>query len=80
MTGEEPIRVMIVDDHAVVRSGLSAFLSAYDDLLFVGDASGGAEAVRRCEEYRPDVILMDLVMPGMTGKAWVRDVISMDFK
>jgi NarL family two-component system response regulator LiaR len=58
---------MIVDDHAVVRSGLSAFLSAYDDLLFVGDASGGAEAVRRCEEYRPDVILMDLVMPGMDG-------------
>lgn len=67
MAGEEPIRVMIVDDHAVVRSGLSAFLMAFDDLLFVGDAGSGAEAVRKCSELRPDVVLMDLVMPEMDG-------------
>ena len=62
-----PIRVMIVDDHAVVRSGLSAFLMVYDDLEFAGDASGGAEAVRRCRELAPDVVLMDLVMPDVDG-------------
>jgi two-component system, NarL family, response regulator LiaR len=64
---QEPVRVMIVDDHAVVRSGLSAFLMAYDDLEFVGEAGGGAEAVRKCREMRPDVVLMDLVMPDIDG-------------
>jgi len=64
---EGPIRVMIVDDHAVVRSGLSAFLMVYDDLEFVGEAGGGAEAVRRCRDFSPDVILMDLVMPDVDG-------------
>jgi len=63
----EPVRVMIVDDHAVVRSGLSAFLMAYDDLEFVGEAGGGAEAVDKCLEFRPDVVLMDLVMPEVDG-------------
>jgi len=63
----EPVRVMIVDDHAVVRSGLSAFLGAYDDLEFVGEAGGGIEAVRKCRELTPDVVLMDLVMPEVDG-------------
>lgn len=63
----EPVRVMIVDDHAVVRSGLSAFLVAYDDLEFVGEAGGGAEAVDKCLELKPNVILMDLVMPEVDG-------------
>jgi NarL family two-component system response regulator LiaR len=67
MNDQKPIRVMIVDDHAVVRSGLSAFLMVYDDLDFVGEASSGEEAVRRCKDLRPDVVLMDLVMPGMDG-------------
>jgi NarL family two-component system response regulator LiaR len=62
-----PIKVLLVDDHAVVRSGLSAFLSVYDDLELVGEASGGREAVRMAEEREPDVILMDLVMPDMDG-------------
>ena len=66
MVGES-VRVMIVDDHAVVRSGLSAFLMAYDDLEFVGEAGGGAEAVKKCRELRPDVVLMDLVMPEVDG-------------
>jgi len=67
--GPAPIKVMIVDEHAVVRSGLSAFLSAYDDLELVAEASGGEEAVRTCPDVRPDVVLMDLVMPGMDGAA-----------
>jgi len=67
MAENEKIRVMLVDDHAVVRSGLSAFLLAYDDLELVGEASSGEEALKLCEVKHPDVILMDLVMPGMDG-------------
>ncbi len=67
MTEHPPIRVMLVDDHAVVRSGLTAFLWAYEDLEPVGEASSGEEALARCSQFRPDVILMDLVMPGMDG-------------
>ncbi len=63
----EPIRVMLVDDHAVVRSGLSAFLTAFDDLQLVGEAADGAEAVALCGRVHPDVILMDLKMPRMDG-------------
>ena len=69
MTELNPIRILIVDDHAVVRSGLSALLLIYDVLELVGDASNGAEAIRMCEKFHPDVILMDLVMPGMDGAA-----------
>ena len=69
MTETNPIRVMLVDDHAVVRSGLSAFLLAFDDLELVAEAGSGEEAVRLCERLRPDVVLMDLVMPGMDGAA-----------
>ncbi len=69
MTELKPIRLIIVDDHAVVRSGLSAFLLAFDDLKLVGEAAGGEEAVRLCVKVQPDVVLMDLVMPGMDGVA-----------
>ncbi len=69
MTEGDRIRVMIVDDHAVVRSGLSAFLMVYDDLEMVAEANGGQDALRKCEELHPDVVLMDLVMPGMDGAA-----------
>src|SRR4051794_34940280 len=61
------IRVLIVDDHGVVRSGLAAFLLAYDDLVLVGEAAGGQEAIRLCAQFRPDVVLMDLLMPDMDG-------------
>ena len=65
--GQAKIKVMLVDDHAVVRSGLGAFLLASDDLELVGEAASGEEAVRRCRSFAPDVVLMDLVMPGMDG-------------
>jgi NarL family two-component system response regulator LiaR len=67
MTDNKPIRVMLVDDHTVVRSGLSAFLFAYDDLELVGEAPSGERAIQLCEQLQPDVVLMDLVMPGMDG-------------
>ncbi len=65
---------MIVDDHAVVRSGLAAFLAAYDDLELVGEAASGAEAIALVEKLRPDVILMDLVMPDMDGAMATRAI------
>jgi NarL family two-component system response regulator LiaR len=74
MEGNHPIRVMLVDDHTVVRSGLSAFLMAYDDLELVGEAGNGEEAVRKCEQLCPDVILMDLVMPVMDGATATREI------
>jgi NarL family two-component system response regulator LiaR len=65
---------MLVDDHAVVRSGLGAFLLAFDDLELVAEANGGEEAVRLCKQMQPDVVLMDLVMPGMDGAAATRAI------
>jgi NarL family two-component system response regulator LiaR len=58
---------MIVDDHKMVRSGLSAFLQAYDDLELVAEADSGERALALCHKHHPDVILMDLVMPKMDG-------------
>lgn len=67
MATDKKIRVMLVDDHQVVRQGFTMFLKAFDEFLLVGEASNGEEAVRRCAEFSPDVILMDMVMPKMTG-------------
>ncbi len=61
------IRILIVDDHNVVRSGLGAFLQVFDDFELVGEASNGREAVDKCTTLQPDVVLMDLVMPEMDG-------------
>jgi NarL family two-component system response regulator LiaR len=67
MSKSGPIRVMVVDDHAMVRTGLATFLQVSDDLELVGQATNGHEAVELCERFQPDVILMDLVMPEMDG-------------
>jgi NarL family two-component system response regulator LiaR len=67
MTGTNPIRVLLVDDHAMLRKGLRFFLAGFDDLALVGEASSGREAIRLCAELEPDVVLMDMVMPDMDG-------------
>ncbi|MFI6420393.1 response regulator [Streptomyces sp. NPDC050842] len=64
---DKPIRVLLVDDHQVVRRGLRTFLEVQDDIEVVGEASDGAEGVARAEELRPDVVLMDVKMPGTDG-------------
>ena len=68
------IRVLLVDDHAVVRSGLASFLFAFDDLELAGEASSGETAMAVCEAERPDVVLMDLIMPGMDGAEATRRI------
>jgi NarL family two-component system response regulator LiaR len=71
---KESIRVLLVDDHAVVRSGLGAFLMAFDDMELVGEAANGAEAIKLCERLKPQVVLMDLVMPVMDGAAATKEI------
>jgi len=74
MTKTDPIRVLIVDDHSLVRSGLELFLMAFDDLELVGQAASGEEAIQVCYRLQPDVVLMDLAMPGMGGAAATRAI------
>ena len=76
MTQSNPIRVLLVDDHMVVRSGLSTVLSVYDDLKLVGEAGDGEEAIRLCERLQPDVVLMDLLMPKMDGVTAIKAIKS----
>jgi NarL family two-component system response regulator LiaR len=74
VTTPDLIRVMVVDDHEMVRSGLSAFLGIAPDIELVGEAASGEEAVRRCAELRPDVVVMDMIMPGMDGAEATRRI------
>ena len=69
-----PIRVLIVDDHDMLREGLATFLKAFPDMEMVGEAANGLEAVERCRELSPDVVLMDLVMPEMDGVAAIKAI------
>ena len=69
MKNQQTIRVMIVDDHAVVRSGLSTFLLTCDDMELVGEADSGEQAVRLCQQNEVDVVLMDLVMGDLAGRS-----------
>lgn len=74
MADKEPIRVIIVDDQAIVRSGLGAFLMAFDELHLVGEATDGEEAIQLCKLVHPDVVLMDLKMPHMDGISATRTI------
>jgi NarL family two-component system response regulator LiaR len=76
MEDTQIIQVMLVDDHNVVRSGLATFLRAYDDLELVAEAKNGKEAVKLCREKKPDVILMDLMMPEMDGIAATKAILA----
>jgi len=70
----DAIRVLLVDDHAVVREGLRNFLALQDGLEIVGEASDGNEAIEQAQRLEPDVILMDLVMPGLDGIGAMRQL------
>ena len=70
------IRVLIVDDHVVVRSGLAQFLETTDDIELVATAANGIEALARVEEFGPDVVLMDLSMPEMNGIEATREIVQ----
>lgn len=74
MAEPENVRVMIVDDHPIVRNGIAFSLLAFDDILLVGEAANGEDAVRICGELSPDVVLMDMIMPGMDGVAATRAI------
>jgi NarL family two-component system response regulator LiaR len=72
---QNPIRVLIVDDNVITRMGLGIFFDNHDDMVLVGEASNGQDAVDLCRELLPDVVLMDLMMPvmdGMTATAIIR--------
>ena len=74
MSDDDAIRVLVVDDHAVVREGLRTFLSLQDGIEVVGEAADGREAVAAAERERPDVVVMDLVMPRLDGVQAMREL------
>jgi NarL family two-component system response regulator LiaR len=74
MSESGSIRVLIVDDHAMVRTGLATFIRVKPDLELVGEARDGQEALNLCERLQPDVVLMDLVMPRLDGAAATREI------
>ena len=73
---EHPIRVVLVDDHAVIRAGLAQLLGAVGDIEVVGEAGDGAKAVDVVRATRPDVVLMDLQMPGVDGVVATRQIVQ----
>jgi YesN/AraC family two-component response regulator len=64
---QKPIRILIIDDHELVRRGLAMFLRTSPDFLLVGEGANGYEAIELCEKLEPDIVLMDLLMPEMDG-------------
>jgi NarL family two-component system response regulator LiaR len=78
MTTATKIRVLIVDDHQVVRQGLRTFLELHDDIDVVGEADNGATAVDLSRRLKPDIVLMDLVMPGLDGIGATRQISALE--
>ena len=72
MPETDTIRLLLVDDHKVVRNGLRVFLSLYDDIEVVGEAKDGRQALEQCAAHQPDVVLMDMAMPVMDGPTATR--------
>jgi two-component system, NarL family, response regulator LiaR len=67
MDHDSNIRVLIVDDHEILRMGLAVFLESQDDFVLVGEAGDGLQAIKLCDQLQPDVVLMDIMMPVMDG-------------
>lgn len=74
MTESKTIRIVVVDDHDLLRQGVVTCLSAFDDLEVVGDTNRGQEGVLLVEQHEPDVVLMDLIMPGLSGVEAIREI------
>jgi two-component system, NarL family, response regulator LiaR len=70
------IRLMIVDDHAMVRKGMTAFLNEYEGISVIGEAVGGSDAIQHIDQLNPDIVIIDLLMPGMDGIETIRKIID----
>jgi two-component system, NarL family, response regulator LiaR len=76
MGEKNKIKVMIVDDHPLVRHGIKTVFEAYDDILLVAEAENGREAIKMCDKYMPDVVLMDMIMPVLGGVEATEQIIK----
>ena len=70
------IKVLIVDDHLLVRQGINVLLGVYDDIEVIGEAENGREALEMCEKYKPDIVLMDIIMPEVNGIEATRKILK----
>jgi len=70
------IKVLIVDDHPLVRHGIKTLLDVYDDIEVIGEAENGREALEMCEKYKPDIVLMDLIMPEVNGIEATKEIVK----